>query len=138
MIINAYFPSCSIMIMTVVPLYLNESMHFGTSVTLVLTAFLCLFSLFQSSLSDVPKTAYVKFIDHWNLLAMIVPLLNFFILLFLEICGSHISFKVGPKYWKWIRIFLKSLTPVATVLGVVTYSIIAYSYYSRHSYEMIM
>ena len=92
MIINAYIPSFSLMLTTILPLYLKESVHFGTTITLVLTSLLCSFTLFQSSLSGIPKTSYLKFIDYWNLLALTVTLVNFFTLAVWEIKqhkGSH-------------------------------------------------
>ena len=132
MIINAYFPSFSIMVMTVIPLFLKEDVHFGTAITLVLTAFLCLFSLFQSSLSDVPKTAYTKFIDYWNIMALIVPLSNFFLLLFWEI-SSHFSTKeISFQKWTIIKKWMKIATPAITIFGTTMYIVVACKiYYSN-------
>ena len=123
-IINSYFPSFAIMVMTIVPLFLREDMHFGTAITLVLTAFLCLFSLFQSSLNGVPKTAYLKMIDFWNILVMIIPLANFFILIFMEISGDFCHSRKG---WKNMRKFFKFFTTILTFFGVVVYIAIAFN-----------
>ena len=123
-IINSYFPSFAIMVMTIVPLFLREDMHFGTAITLVLTAFLCLFSLFQSSLNGVPKTAYLKMIDFWNILVMIIPLANFFILIFMEISGDFCHSRKG---WKNMRKFFKFFTTILTFFGVVVYISIAFN-----------
>jgi hypothetical protein len=80
MIIHAYVPSFSLMLTTILPLYLKETIHFATTITLVLTSLLCSFTLFQSSLAGIPKTSYLKFIDYWNMLALTVTLVNFFTL----------------------------------------------------------
>ena len=85
MVINAYIPSFLIMLMTIVPLYLRNDIHFGTTIMLVLTSLLCSFTLFQSSLFGIPKTAYLKFIDYWNMLVLIVILVNFFTLVVYKI-----------------------------------------------------
>ena len=120
-IINSYFPSFCIMVMTIVPIFLKEEIHFGTAITLVLTAFLCLFSLFQTSLDGVPKTAYLKLIDYWNILALIVPLLNFFIILSLEIFKNA---AINRKRMKNLRKTAKFFTTVLTTIGVLTYLIV--------------
>ena len=56
------------MMMATVPLFLNDEIHFATTIMLVLTAQLCLYTLFQSSTTDIPKTAFLKNIDYWNML----------------------------------------------------------------------
>ena len=63
---------------------IREEIHFATTIMLVLTAILCLYTLFQSSLAGIPKTAYLKIIDYWNLLALSVTLINFFTLIIWE------------------------------------------------------
>ena len=85
MIINFYVPSFCTMIMTILPLYLRAESHFATTITLVLTSILCLFTLLNSSMAHIPKTAYLKFIDYWNMLVVTVTLANFFTLVIWEI-----------------------------------------------------
>ena len=85
---------------------------------LVLTAQLCLYTLVQSSLDGIPKTAYMKYIDYWNMLAMTVSLTNFFTLFMWEIL-QHRGIKSPMK--KITRISI----PIFTFLGVVIYWIMA-------------
>ena len=125
MIINAYVPSFCLMLTTIVPLYLKEKIHFGTTITLVLTSILCSFTLFQSSLSGMPKTSYLKFIDYWNLLALTVTLVNFFTLAVWEIKqhqGSH-------AFWSVIKTIMRVTIPLVTLIAVVAYWIIAVMLY---------
>ena len=85
MIMNAYLPSFFTMAITIASLFLNDQIHFTTTIMLVLTSQLCLYTLFQTSLDGIPKTAYMKYIDYWNMFAMSVSLSNFFTLFVWEV-----------------------------------------------------
>ena len=118
LIVSAYLPSFSVMAMSVLPLFLNDEVHFATTITLVLTAQLCLYTLIQSSISDIPKTAYLKNIDCWNLFVTTVSLTNFFTLFLWEI--------LQPKpIQKQIKNIMKIVIPLITLIGVVIYWITA-------------
>ena len=118
MIMNAYLPSFSTMGITVASLFLNEHIHFTTTIMLVLTSQLCLYTLFQSSLDGIPKTAYMKYIDYWNMSAMTVSLTNFFTIFIWEILQQ-----------KGIRSPMQTITriaiPLITFIGAVFYWIVA-------------
>ena len=79
---------------------------------LVLTCLLCLYTLFQSSLADVPKTAYLKYIDYWNLFALGVSFGNFIILVLFEV-GQY-NFR--GKLWTKIKVTLRFLMPILRVM----------------------
>ena len=118
MIMNAYLPSFSTIAITIASLFLNEHIHFTTTIMLVLTSQLCLYTLFQSSLDGIPKTAYMKYIDYWNMSAMTVSLTNFFTIFIWEILQQ-----------KGIRSPMQTITriaiPLLTFTGVVFYWIMA-------------
>ena len=118
MIMNAYLPSFSTMVITIAALFLNEHIHFTTTIMLVLTSQLCLYTLFQSSLDGIPKTAYMKYIDYWNMSAMTVSLTNFFTIFIWEILQQ-----------KGIRSPMQTITriaiPLITFIGAVFYWIMA-------------
>ena len=63
LIMNAYLPSFFTMVMTIASLFLNDRMHFSTTIMLVLTSQLCLYTMFQSSLEGIPTPANMKMID---------------------------------------------------------------------------
>ena len=107
------------MAMAVIPLFLNDEIHFATTIALVLTAQLCLYTLFQSSLSDIPKTAYLKNIDFWNMFVTTVSLTNFFTLFLWEIMRKK---EVAQKL---IKTIMKIAIPLITLVGVIIYWIIA-------------
>ena len=121
MIINFYVPSFCTMIMTILPLYLRAESHFATTITLVLTSILCLFTLLNSSMAHIPKTAYLKFIDYWNMLVVTVTLANFFTLVIWEIGDQSNSAHI----WKRIKYRMRIAIPLTTFLAVATYLIIA-------------
>ena len=120
LIINTYIPSFAIMGMTIVTLYLREDIHFATTIKLVLTSILCLFTTIQGSVSNMPKTAYLKLIDYWNLLALGVTLANFFIIVFWEIIGH----KKEGKTWKETKDCMRVTLPLITVIGISVYWIL--------------
>ena len=115
---NAYLPSFFTMVITIVSLFLDDQMHFSTTIMLVLTSQLCLYTLFQSSLEGIPKTAYMKMIDYWNMFAMTVSLTNFFTLFLWEILqfrGIHSQLKTTTRI----------VIPLITLLGVISYWLMA-------------
>ena len=118
MIVNTYLPSFSTMVITIASLFLNEHVHFTTTIMLVLTSQLCLYTLFQSSLDGIPKTAYMKYIDYWNMIAMTVSLTNFFTLFMWEILQYR-----GIQ--SPIKTIARIVTPLITLIGVVFYWIMA-------------
>ena len=114
LIMNAYLPSFFTMVMTIASLFINDSMHFSTTIMLVLTAQLCLYTLFQTSLEGIPKTANMKMIDYWNMFTMTVSLTNFFTLFLWEILqfnGIHSHLKITTRI----------VIPLLTLVGVISY-----------------
>ena len=75
-----YIPSVYIIIMSTLTLHCMER-DIGIGVTLVLTSLLCLYSLFQSVLLDVTKTAYLKYIDYWNIFSLSMMFITYLALL---------------------------------------------------------
>ena len=118
MIINAYLPSLSTMIITIAALFLNEQIHFTTTIMLVLTSQLCLYTLFQSSLDGIPKTANMKYIDYWNMSVMTVSLTNFFTLFMWEILQYR-------RIQSPMKVIARVVIPIITCIGVVIYWIMA-------------
>ena len=118
LIMNSYLPSFFTMVMTITSLFLDDHMHFSTTIMLVLTAQLCLYFLFQSSLEGIPRTAYMKMIDYWNMFAMTVSLTNFFTLFMWEI----LQFRIIHKQ---LKITTRIVIPVITLVGLISYWIIA-------------
>ena len=118
LIVNAYLPSFFTMMITIVSLFLDDHMHFTTTISLVLTSQLCLYTLFQSSLDGIPKTAYMKMIDFWNMFAMTVSLTNFFTLFLWEILkvkGIHRQLKITTRI----------VVPLITLVGLISYWVMA-------------
>ena len=130
LIMNSYLPSFFTMVMTIASLFLNEQMHFSTTIMLVLTSQLCLYTLFQSSLEGIPRTAYMKLIDYWNMFAMTVSLTNFFTLFLWELLqfrGIH----------KQLKITTRIVISLITLFGVITYWVIAGLLYFEYIKQQI-
>ena len=111
---NTYVPSFLTMVMTIAALFLNDQLHFGTTIMLVLTSQLCLYTLLQSSLEGIPRTAFMKLIDYWNMFVMTVSLTNFFTLFLWEILQSR---------WilKQLKITTRIVISLITLFGVTSY-----------------
>ena len=125
LIVNAYLPSFFTMMITIVSLFLDDHMHFTTTITLVLTSQLCLYTLFQSSLDGIPKTAYMKMIDFWNMFAMTVSLTNFFTLFLWEIVK-------GKGIHSQLKITTRIVVPLIAIVGVTSYWVVAGLLYFEH------
>ena len=77
-ILCTYLPTVCILLMAVITLYIDES-HFDATIMVALTAMLVLYTLFQSISSNMPPTAYLKFLDVWLIFCLIMPFLIFVI-----------------------------------------------------------
>ena len=79
-----YLPTFCIMVISVITLFLDES-HFEATVMLSLTAMLVLYTLFQSITTEIPSTAYLKLLDIWLIICLVLPFVIFMIEVILEI-----------------------------------------------------
>ena len=106
---------------------------------------LCLYTLLQSSVSDIPKTAYLKYIDYWNILSLAITVINFFILIVWQMSHDNEKPKntrirsripqIEPnntgieRHMKIVlRVFMPILTFVSVGIYVVTGTKIYYDY----------
>ena len=77
-ILCTYLPTFCILMMAIATLYIDES-HFEATIMVALTAMLVLYTLFQSISTNMPTTAYVKFLDVWLIFCLIMPFIVFII-----------------------------------------------------------
>ena len=73
-ILCTYLPTCCILSLAIATLYFDES-RFATTIKISLTVMLVLYTLFQSISSNMPPTAYVKFLDIWLIFCLIMTFL---------------------------------------------------------------
>ena len=130
LVLTFYVPSLFIIAMTIVPLYLKDDLHFATTITLVLTAMLCLYTLLQSSVSDVPKTAYLKNIDYWNILSLVITVINFFILIVWQMCHDS---KKPENIGRQIKSAMRVIMPILSFIAVGVYIVRAATIYNEYS-----
>ena len=81
------------------------------------------FTIFQSSISDVPKTAYLKYIDYWNIFTLTVAFINYFALVIWEIY-EH-KHRVSKEKWQLIKDGTRAAMPIISGFGVGLYFIAA-------------
>lgn len=91
-------------------------------VTLVLTSLLCLYSLFQSVLSDVTKTAYLKYVDYWNMFTLGMLFVIYLALLINWTLDHNIRKSRGAN---WIKSLLLWGIPILMIFFVSGYTIYA-------------
>ena len=111
-ILCTYLPTVCILIMAIITLYIDES-HFDATIMVALTAMLVLYTLFQRVSSNMPPTAYVKFLDVWLIFCLIMPFLIFIVEvsweLFKEIEKDDVK-RMYPKHMYPKRLYLQSKT----------------------------
>ena len=73
-----YLPTCCILLMAIATLYIDES-HFEATIMVSLTVMLVLYTMFQSISTNMPATAYVKFLDVWLIFCLVMPFIVFII-----------------------------------------------------------
>ena len=73
-----YVPSALLIIVTTITLFVDEK-HYGATIMVHLTTMLVMFTLYQSVSDNMPKTAYLKFIDKWLLFGIVVPFMTFLV-----------------------------------------------------------
>ena len=77
-ILCTYLPTCCIVLMAIATLFIDES-HFEATIMVSLTVMLVLYTMFQSISTNMPVTAYVKFLDVWLIYCLIMPFIIFIV-----------------------------------------------------------
>jgi hypothetical protein len=118
-----------------ITLFFDEN-HFELAIGLSLTIMLVMYTLYQSILDSLPKTAYLKLIDIWLIFCLVLP---FFIFLIQII--SELKKPTQPKKPKnqleqnWVRTdpgseidvrqLMQYLIPILTTVCVLAYFIVS-------------
>ena len=77
-ILSTYLPTCCILLMAIITLYIDES-HFDSTIMVTLTSMLVMYTLFQSISDSMPPTAYLKLLDVWFIFGLIMPFIIFIV-----------------------------------------------------------
>ena len=77
-ILCTYLPTCCILLMAIITLYIDES-HFDSTIMVTLTSMLVMYTLFQSISDSMPPTAYLKLLDVWFIFGLIMPFIIFIV-----------------------------------------------------------
>ncbi len=86
-----YLPTLSLIVIAELTLFIHES-HFEATIMVALTSKLVMYTLYQSVGTTLPQTSYLKMIDIWLQMGLIMP---FFVILILMIRDSTSLDKVS-------------------------------------------
>ena len=135
-ILCTYIPTCCILTIAVVTMFIDES-HFEATIAVALTAMLVLYTLFQSISANMPPTAYLKFLDIWLIFCLIMPFIIFLIEVAWELSQQKQNNEVKSlhsntqSFKAKSKIFLLIGIPLLCGIFFIIYVIIAFSKYYR-------
>ena len=119
----------SLLIVTEVTLFFNDE-HLHPAIGLTLTVMLVMYTMYQSILDSMTKTAYLKLLDYWLLFCLLMPFTTFVTEVYWLLRPKAISsIKSGVRQRFLKRVFRKRFMQIAiplfTVLFIVLYFIAA-------------
>ncbi len=137
-----FLPTLCLVLISELTLFIDEG-HFEATIMVALTAMLVMYTLFQSVSNTLPQTSYLKMIDIWLLVGLIIP---FFIILILVAVDATVindsigNNKISPELptknktqkRKSILRWIKLMVPVFTGAFVVGYCIVAARHFKDH------
>ena len=134
---NTYLPTISLIVLVESTLFLDDA-KLDVILTLSLTTLLGVYCFFQSISFSVPRTTYLKFLDYWLIICLLVPSAVVLIQTKWYYEDLKTNSKTDPvKAWddKKVRNQLSDsflsrskirvLVPVLTLIGIIIYMIIA-------------
>lgn len=112
----------SLLIISEITLFFDEA-RLEMSAGLTLTIMLVMYTMYQSIIETLAKTAYLKLIDYWLLFCLLMPFTTFMI----EISWLLNPSRVEPfKRNKWNkRSFIQIIIPAVSVIFVLSYFLTA-------------
>jgi len=75
---NTYIPTASLMMLVEVTLFFKKTQT-ELAITLSLTIMLVMYTMYQSIIEPLTKTAYLKMIDYWLIFCLLIPFAIFMI-----------------------------------------------------------
>jgi hypothetical protein len=83
-LMSTYIPTLSLIIIVELTLFFDDS-QLQPALALSLTIMLVMYTMFQAVQADVPKTAFMLFMDYWLTFCLIVPFVVFLVEIFWEL-----------------------------------------------------
>ena len=133
---TTFLPTTCLIMIAELTLFMDIS-HFETSIMVALTSMLVMYTLYQSISATLPQTAYIKMIDCWLLIGLIIPFAVFIILVVVEYFNGQekkrLFIKSGSESEPMSRRILqigKLTVPLTTLMFFFIYATIAIYMYS--------
>ena len=127
-IATTFMPTVCILFMALVTLFIDHS-HFEATIMVALTAMLVMYTLFQSVAFTLPTTAYLKLLDYWLIVGLIMPFFVFSALIINEVImqrktqdqlrSPEMYGKVNSKFIIYARYILFCTTIVFIIIYVI-------------------
>ncbi len=85
---TTFLPTSCLVAVAELTLFIDEA-HFEATIMVALTSMLVMYTLYQSVVSSLPATAYIKLIDLWLLVGLLLPFAVFMILVIVDATGNN-------------------------------------------------
>ena len=92
---TTFFPTLCIVIMSLLTLCIHEQ-HFESNIMVSLTSMLVLYTLHQSIITQMPATAYLKFMDCWLIFCLTIPFVTFITLVSWKLMSDFDDNRIQP------------------------------------------
>ena len=124
---TTYLPTLCLIIIAELTLFIHES-HFEATIMVALTTMLVMYTLYQSVSTTLPQTSYLKMIDIWLLMGLILPFIVILILIAIDAWKHFDVVPAKPEVDK-AKTLVKIALPILTGIFMVIYWIIALNHY---------
>ena len=126
-VLNTYLPTLVLTIINQLSNYFIGPEMFEAVIAINSTVLMTLASMFISTLSSLPNTVYIKYIDIWMLVTFVYP----FIIILIHTC-VHVLFKKGDKnkikMMNYLLMFGRVVVPALFMVFCLGYSIVGYNH----------
>jgi hypothetical protein len=121
----------SLLVVTEITLFFKTD-QLKISIALTLTVMLVMYTMYQSIIETMTRTAYLKLIDYWLLFCLLVPFLTFMLEVYWYLSPTDSDVAIGRKksLQKYLdrmvkQSFIKIFVPSVTFVFIAIYCLIA-------------
>jgi hypothetical protein len=130
-ILNIFTIISSLLVVTEITLFFKTD-QLQSSIALTLTVMLVMYTMYQSIIETMTRTAYLKLIDYWLLFCLLVPFLTFMIEVYwyLSPTDSVVTIRRKKVFQKYLdrmvkQSFIKIFVPSVTFVFISIYCLVA-------------
>jgi hypothetical protein len=121
----------SLLVVTEITLFFRTD-RLKISIALTLTVMLVMYTMYQSIIETMTRTAYLKLIDYWLLFCLLVPFLTFMLEVYWYLSPTDSDVAIGRKksLQKYLdrmvkQSFIKIFVPSVTFVFIAIYCLVA-------------